>query len=56
MTLNESQLESVFPYRNNYHDVVHLTPRGHTIVAEQVMEERFRKVLGNPLSLSSLPL
>ena len=38
MTLNESQLESVFPYRKSYHDVVHLTPRGHAIVAEQVME------------------
>ena len=38
MMLTESQLESVFPYRTNYHDVVHLTARGHAIVAEQVVE------------------
>ena len=38
MALTESQLESIFPYRTNYHDVVHLTPHGHAIVAEQVME------------------
>ena len=37
MPLSEKALASVFPHRNCFLDVVHLTALGHAIVADQVL-------------------
>lgn len=37
MPINETDLAPVFPYRDCFHDVVHLSPLGHAISADQLV-------------------
>lgn len=39
MPISEETLSQVFPFRDCFHDVVHLSPLGHAIVAEQLIPE-----------------
>ena len=37
MPIDEDTLSPVFPYRDSFHDVVHLSPQGHAISAAQLL-------------------